>query len=203
MSWDLTILGHWSLVLHGVLFRFHEMKSSLISEKFSCIIILNIYSGPLFPPSLETLVMHLLYLLYVFSPSSWILSSLSFYLVLPLCSFWSLYLLLYFMPALPGFRAVWSSFLKWFCLFLLVLSWGLSVLTYCLRIFFKNFSHSCVSAFWSPFKQELLFSQGFLFYLFSVHAAILDQNFCLSCGDIFIVTHLIREHQCSFPSSFM
>lgn len=60
----------------------HEMKSSLISEKFSCIIILNIYSGPLFPPSLEPLVMHLLYLLYVFSPSSWILSSLSFYLVL-------------------------------------------------------------------------------------------------------------------------
>ena len=59
------------------------MKSSLITEKFSWIIILNIYSGPLFSSSsLETLVMHLLYLLYIFSPSSWILSSLYFYLVL-------------------------------------------------------------------------------------------------------------------------
>ena len=61
----------------------HEMKSSLITEKFSWIIILNIYSGPLFSSSsLETLVMHLLYLLDICSPSSWILSSLYFYLVL-------------------------------------------------------------------------------------------------------------------------
>ena len=45
----------------------HEMKSSLISEKFSWIIILNVSSGPLFSSSsLETLVMHLLYLLTSF-----------------------------------------------------------------------------------------------------------------------------------------
>ena len=148
-------------------FSIHEMKSSLISEKFFWIIILNIYSGPLFSSSLETLVMHLLDLLYIFSPSSWILSSLYFYLVLfPFLILISIPLTVPRKSTLFVFLVVWSSFLKCFCLFLLVLSWGLSVLTCCPHIFFKNFSSHCISVFWSSFKRELLFLRIFYFNCF-------------------------------------
>lgn len=68
------------------------------------------------------------------------------------------------MPALPGFRVVWSSFLKWF-VFSSSSFLSLSVLTYCLRIFFKNFSRSCVSTFLVFLQAGITFFSGFFILL--------------------------------------